>query len=66
MKAINIINQVDKCSNYRLVHLQDVKDQVSSKLISCNGWPDCDQERNAFKPHYRDVLLYWALRGVAE
>jgi len=21
------------------------------KLISCDGWPDCYQERNAFKPH---------------
>ena len=23
------------------------------KLISCDGWPDCYQERNVFKPHRR-------------
>jgi len=26
------------------------------KLISCNGWPDCHQECNAFKPHQEDVI----------
>jgi hypothetical protein len=26
------------------------------KLISCDGWPDCYQECNAFKPHCRDAI----------
>jgi len=26
------------------------------KLISCDGWPDCYQERNALKPHQDDAI----------
>ena len=31
-------------------------DARMSELISCNGWPDRYQERNAFKPHCMSAI----------
>ena len=52
---MSIANLVGRCSSYRLVQLQMMPELRKDKLISCDGWPDSYQERNAFKPHCKDA-----------
>jgi len=49
-------NLVGRYSNYRLVRLQKMSEVGKDKLISRDGWPDCYQERNAFKPHCKATI----------
>ena len=60
--AVSIANLVGRCSNYRLVQLQKLSELRKDKLISCDGRPDCDSERDAFKPRCKDAIT-WGGRG---
>jgi len=54
--VICIINLVGRSSNYRLVRSQKMSEIGKNKLISCDGWADSYQERNALKPHCRGAI----------
>jgi len=55
LRGTNIITWVIDVPTTDSYDVQDVGGE-KHKLISPNGWPDRDQERNAFKPHCMSTI----------